>query len=162
MVAATIVLIDGIWFLQAFLSGEITARFVLDSLLLLVLGGGVVAGFRLLGSPAYQRRISVDRATIADLKAIVFALTTKNGAASIELPARLSRSDANGFGRGPVDTTPYVYRRIDARDYEICATFLEPSPPDADPDDAHRSGNVCYRYQHAGMIPSRSLVHDRT
>jgi uncharacterized protein DUF5671 len=41
VVATILVLVDGIWFLEAFLQGEITVRFVLDSLVLLVLGGGV-------------------------------------------------------------------------------------------------------------------------
>jgi hypothetical protein len=43
VIAATIVLIDGIWFLQALLRGELSIRFFLDSLVLLVLGGGVFA-----------------------------------------------------------------------------------------------------------------------
>jgi hypothetical protein len=43
VIAATIVLIDGIWFLQALLRGELSVRFFLDSLVLLVLGGGVFA-----------------------------------------------------------------------------------------------------------------------
>jgi len=39
--AAVVVLGDGIWFLEAFLRGELSVRFALDSLVLLVLGGGV-------------------------------------------------------------------------------------------------------------------------
>jgi hypothetical protein len=41
VITALIVLMDGIWFLEAFLRGELSVRFVLDSLVLLVLGGGV-------------------------------------------------------------------------------------------------------------------------
>lgn len=43
VIAATIVIADGIWFLDALLRGGITVRFVLDSLVLLILGGGVFA-----------------------------------------------------------------------------------------------------------------------
>jgi hypothetical protein len=43
VIAAVVVLGDGIWFLGAFLRGELTVRFILDSLVLLVLGGGVFA-----------------------------------------------------------------------------------------------------------------------
>lgn len=43
VIAAIIVLMDGIWFLNALLRGELTVKFVLDSLVLLVLGGGVFA-----------------------------------------------------------------------------------------------------------------------
>ncbi len=41
VIAAIVVLADGVWFISALLRGELTVRFVLDSLVLLVLGGGV-------------------------------------------------------------------------------------------------------------------------
>jgi Domain of unknown function (DUF5671) len=41
VIAALVLLSDGIWFLQTFLRGEITFRFVLHSLLLFIIGGGV-------------------------------------------------------------------------------------------------------------------------
>ena len=41
VLAAIVVLLDGIWFLESLLRGALTVRFVLDSLVLLVLGGGV-------------------------------------------------------------------------------------------------------------------------
>jgi len=43
VIAATVLLADGIWFLQALLKGDLTLRFILDTLVLLVLGGGVFA-----------------------------------------------------------------------------------------------------------------------
>jgi Domain of unknown function (DUF5671) len=43
VIAAIVVLMDGIWFLNALLRGELTVKFVLDSLVLLALGGGVFA-----------------------------------------------------------------------------------------------------------------------
>jgi hypothetical protein len=56
IIAALVVLTDGIWFLGAFLRGEVTVRFVLDSLVLLGLGGGVF-GYYLAGlrTPAGDR-----------------------------------------------------------------------------------------------------------
>jgi len=41
VIAAVIVLGDGIWFLRTFLNGEVTIRFVLDSLVLFAIGGSV-------------------------------------------------------------------------------------------------------------------------
>jgi hypothetical protein len=41
VIAAIVVLLDGVWFISALLRGELTIRFVLDSFVLLVLGGGV-------------------------------------------------------------------------------------------------------------------------
>lgn len=43
VIAALIVLSDAIWFIEALLRGELTMRFLLDSLVLAVLGGGVFA-----------------------------------------------------------------------------------------------------------------------
>jgi hypothetical protein len=39
--AGLVVLVDGMWFTNALLRGELTTRFILDSIVLLVLGGGV-------------------------------------------------------------------------------------------------------------------------
>lgn len=39
--ASLVVLGDGVWFVDTFLRGELTVRFVLDAIVLLVLGGGV-------------------------------------------------------------------------------------------------------------------------
>lgn len=41
VVAAIILLTDAAWVIQALIRGELTVRFILDSLVLLVLGGGV-------------------------------------------------------------------------------------------------------------------------
>jgi Domain of unknown function (DUF5671) len=43
VIASVVVLGDGIWFLEAFLRGELTVRFILDSIVLFVIGGGVFA-----------------------------------------------------------------------------------------------------------------------
>lgn len=41
VIAAIIVITDAVWFIEALIRGELTARFILDSLVLLVLGGGI-------------------------------------------------------------------------------------------------------------------------
>jgi hypothetical protein len=41
VIAAVIVIADGVWFVNAFLRGELSTRFMLDELVLFVLGGGV-------------------------------------------------------------------------------------------------------------------------
>jgi hypothetical protein len=43
VLAALVVLTDGVWFTNALLRGELTMRFILDSCVLLVLGGGIFA-----------------------------------------------------------------------------------------------------------------------
>ncbi|MEO9171233.1 MAG: DUF5671 domain-containing protein [Candidatus Baltobacteraceae bacterium] len=49
--AAVIVVTDAVWFVGAFLRGELSARFLLDSLVLFVLGGGVFAYYLLTIDP---------------------------------------------------------------------------------------------------------------
>ena len=56
VLAALVVLADGIWFVTALLQGQLTIRFALDSLVLLVLGGGVFAYYlATIGSPKESR-----------------------------------------------------------------------------------------------------------
>ena len=56
VIAAIFVLMDAIWFLNALLRGELTVKFVLDSLVLLGLGGGVFAYYlNGLRQPASER-----------------------------------------------------------------------------------------------------------
>src|SRR5579862_45937 len=49
--AALVVLGDAIWFVTSLLQGELTVRFLLDSLVLLVLGGGVFAYYLITINP---------------------------------------------------------------------------------------------------------------
>lgn len=51
VLASLTVLADAIWFVTSLLRGELTVRFVLDSLVLLVLGGGVFAYYLLTINP---------------------------------------------------------------------------------------------------------------
>ena len=62
VIAAIVVLMDAIWFLNALLRGELTVKFVLDSLVLLVLGGGVFAYYLSgLRPPAAERSEGAER-----------------------------------------------------------------------------------------------------
>jgi hypothetical protein len=55
VIAAIIVIGDGVWFIQALIQGELTARFLLDSLVLLVLGGGIFAYYLTTMEPPVQQ-----------------------------------------------------------------------------------------------------------
>ncbi len=55
VIAAVVVLGDGFWFISALIRGELTVRFVLDSLVLLILGGGVFLYYlKTIDAPAAQ------------------------------------------------------------------------------------------------------------
>lgn len=51
VIAAIVVLCDAAWVIEALIRGELTLRFILDSLVLLVLGGGVFAYYLLTMEP---------------------------------------------------------------------------------------------------------------
>ncbi|HZZ00685.1 MAG TPA: DUF5671 domain-containing protein [Candidatus Baltobacteraceae bacterium] len=55
VIAALVVLGDAIWFLTSLLRGELTVRFILDSIVLLVLGGGVFAYYLATINPPAER-----------------------------------------------------------------------------------------------------------
>lgn len=56
VVAAIVVLTDAAWVVQALIRGELTLRFILDSLVLLVLGGGVFVYYlRTMEPPVYAQ-----------------------------------------------------------------------------------------------------------
>ncbi len=51
VIAAIIVITDAVWFIEALIRGELTTRFILDSIVLLVLGGGVFSYYLLTMEP---------------------------------------------------------------------------------------------------------------
>lgn len=55
VIAAIIVISDGVWFIEALIRGELSARFILDSIVLLVLGGGVFWYYLMTMEPAPAR-----------------------------------------------------------------------------------------------------------
>ena len=55
VIASIVVLADAVWFFGALLRGEITSRFILDSLVLLILGGGVFTYYLATMNPPTSR-----------------------------------------------------------------------------------------------------------
>lgn len=106
-----------------------------------------------IGSPAYERRLDADAARVESLKRIARAIyegtpshAPPRTAAHIGVAARDLRD--------PITRAAYAYRRIDARAYQLCATFDAATPPD-DIDSAwkHPAGNWCYRIAAATGTP---------
>ncbi|HEY1428082.1 MAG TPA: DUF5671 domain-containing protein [Candidatus Tumulicola sp.] len=54
--AAIVLVVDAVWFVSSFLQGQLSARFLLDSLVLLVLGGGVLLYYLLTMEPPAAAR----------------------------------------------------------------------------------------------------------
>ena len=85
--------------------------------------GGLALAFVFLGSPAHQRRITIDERRTGDL--IGIAGTVHDRFAVDGLPERLAPRLA---GSDPVTHRRYEYRRVDARHYVLCAIFDTDQP----------------------------------
>jgi hypothetical protein len=106
----------------------------------------IVGGFLFTGSPEHDQRIAADRARIDDLRSIATAISLDASVPEIPpLKVRPTYSDGRGTLSSAVSTAPYPYRRIDARHFELCATFLEKAP-DTNPAFPHDAGNACFRF----------------
>lgn len=178
LIAAGVVIGDLIAFLAYLLQGEITMRFVAKVVTVFVLAAGVfvyyftglnaetrdrwyagaacvavaagvIAGFSLLGSPAHQRQIGADRRRVENLRAIAWELHARPGG----LPQSLNELKADRTD--PVTGAPYEYRPVGGTEYELCATFEAPQPPEPRPAPywRHGAGRECFRLDSTKSVP---------
>lgn len=163
--ASLTVLIDLVVLVQYFVSGEITARFILKVAAVLIVAGivgwyyvrrlhsdltkqyvnGVAAlgalivlgtivwAFTVIGGPGSQRTLRLDQRRLEDLQSIQWSVINY-WQQTETLPADLSAlaTPLSGytvprdpeFGQGKV----YEYRVVEAKTFELCATFAAPLP----------------------------------
>ncbi len=123
--------------------------------------GSLVAGFFIIGSPAYQRDLRFDQQRVNDLQTITQHITTF-WQAKQELPALLAQVEDPLRGAyipsDPETGAPYVYRKLGTLTFEVCAVFLRASQggaatPKARPWNfsmgqdvffSHREGEQCF------------------
>jgi hypothetical protein len=154
LLAAIGVVSDLVCFVDFFLRGELTVRFVLKCLTVFAICGSVfhyylgflrgrragrayavlavagattavVFGLSVTGTPAVQRSIESDNRRVQDLRALAGAI-----ASSTALPESLTEFSATRPGlrvADPETRRPYEYRRISENRYELCATFAATS-----------------------------------
>lgn len=196
-IAALTIIIDLIILINYFLSGEITVRFVLKILVVLITAGivfgyyiwdlrrdvaqasgtmklfvwivsalalvSIVAGFFLIGSPFYQRKVRFDDRRVSDLQTIQYQIINywqqKN-----KLPEKLQdlNSTTTGF-TAPLDPetgNEYEYKTNSDLSFDLCTTFGTPTPKALRGDEQsiplpvgyddsprnwmHDSGHVCF------------------
>jgi hypothetical protein len=177
VITAVALLGDGVWFLQQFLLGDLTLRFVLKSLVLFVVAGGVlwyylgtvrpsagtssrdgifgwaatgavvlaiVLGFTGVGTPAYERSLSLDEQRVSDLRTIASAMTDTYRTTK-RLPKILP--DSQRAMVDPVTRKPYSYVPMSGSHYKLCTAFDAPSAESTDsPFWQHGSGESCYTF----------------
>lgn len=113
--------------------------------------GGVVAGFMFLGSPAHGRLVALDERRIDDLQSMSSRINQRYSGRTLPaaLPPGVALDD-------PQTHRPYAYRREGNKTYTLCATFALPSEkqdtvsPYSDMKLwGHRAGTACFP-QHTG------------
>ena len=110
---------------------------------------GLVVGFWLLGSPAQQREVAVDRKRVEDLRAIARELHARGGTPPESLSElRAQQHDA-------VTGAEYEYRPLDGTRYQLCATFSAPTQrgPLEPPFWRHEAGRQCFTLDAARLTP---------
>ncbi len=177
VVTAVALLGDGVLFLQQFLLGDLTLRFVLKSLVLFVVAAGVlwyylgtvrpsagtssrdgafgwtvtaavvlaiVLGFTGVGTPAYERSLSLDEQRVSDLRTIAGAMTDTYRTTK-RLPKVLP--GAQRATVDPVTRKPYTYVPSEGSHYKLCTVFDTPSiRTSGSPFWQHASGQSCYTF----------------
>jgi hypothetical protein len=114
----------------------------------------VAAALMVLGPPSRQRAEALDRQRAADLRHVAEDLADRYAATKQPVPDRLTDPK-----RDPVSGRPYDYRRVDATQYELCATFDRRSVKSDDPvlDDGafwrHPAGRACYEFDARRAVP---------
>jgi hypothetical protein len=154
LLTASAVISDMVVFVDYFLKGEITVRFVLKCATVLAICGSIFwyylgflrgqarswrytalavagagaafcAGLLTAGSPPLQRQFAADNRRIQDLRSVAAVL-----ASTPALPASLAtlkESRPSLAVNDPVTRAPYEYTLKAGRQYELCATFSKAS-----------------------------------
>ena len=117
---------------------------------------GVVAGFRVLGTPNRQRLIAADRERIQDLRSIAWRLyedaeKARDRGQPVELPESLSERDRT---TDPITDLAYEYHRLSETAYELCAEFATDSSTyplstprnERENDWRHPQGRHCFEF----------------
>ena len=180
-VAAVVLLGDAIWFLGAFLTGEVTSAFVVKSALLIGVTGGVFAYY--LGSVratvlgTARDRVYAGIAFAAIAIALILGFIPLGSPADRQAIARDNdklqtlyglandaNDDRNASGAKSIPATlsgasAGVYARIDANAYKLCDTFERPSPADVTGTWKHPAGYYCFTLdarRSPSYVPSQS------
>ena len=166
VVASVVLLGDAIWFLGAFLTGEVTGAFVVKSALIIGVTGGVFAYY--LGSVRATVLATVRDRCFAGVAIVAVAIALILGFIPLGSPSdqqAIARdnvklqalyglaSDANddrnasgakGLPAKMPGTIGRDYTRIDANTYKLCETFERSSPPDDTSTWKHPAGYHCF------------------
>jgi hypothetical protein len=178
LVTAGAMIGDLICFLDYFLTGELTLRFVMKSGTVMAICGGIFGyylgslrgrrnrsfglaatvavtaafctGLIVAGPPASQRRFEADRRRVQDLREAANVIKAKHDQVAA-LPDSLS-----GIGNAdPATGAPYEYRKLGASGYQLCAVFggATEEPQNVTVFWRHAAGRQCFTLDAAKPVP---------
>jgi hypothetical protein len=129
------------------------ARWLLPAIVVSAVVAAIIAGLLLIGSPAEQRVLALDRHRESDLSNITRA-TTRYWDLHSSLPQSLDELAKYPSGYAfsitdPETGAPYEYRITGEKTFELCATFGAPTPKSPDeglnvPAYRHDAGRQCF------------------
>jgi hypothetical protein len=168
VIAAMVLIGDGIWLLASFLTGAVTTAFVVKCLVVLAITGGTFAYY--LGSvratdlPAWRTRLYGGIATAAVIIAMIAGFGPVGSPFAQQAIARdraierglydlasVANDDRMAAGAKSIpaalpNAKPGEYARIDANRYRLCATFEAASGVDEIDSWKHPAGHYCYTF----------------
>lgn len=123
-------------------------RIFTAAVFILVLGG-VIAGFIVIGPPSAARAIALDRRRVDDLTLIAARVKEQDG----PLPWMLTRRPDDP--RDPASSEPYAYVKESETRYRLCATFATAANKNdsVTPEWNHPAGPACFRIAHGSAVP---------
>lgn len=109
----------------------------------IAMAAAVIAGLVVLGSPAHQRHLRLDRKRVKDL-GMLNTMISLYWQQHQTLPPDLKAVDAGRYLGDPVSGEPFGYVVTGKRSYRLCARFDLPSDPeDTGVFSTHPSGQHC-------------------
>jgi hypothetical protein len=167
VVTAIVLLGDAIWFLSDFLRGELTTAFVLKTVVLVVLTGGVflyyLAGIRRDELLQTRDRVFATAAIVIVIAGLVagfiplgspaYGLSVKRDYDTVQAIYRIAEK-VHSPVPAKLDAKPYKYERINANQYKICGTFETEYANAVESQWNHPAGDACFSFDtRNGTIP---------
>lgn len=175
------IVIDVVVLINTFLGGEISTRFALKALAVLIIAGfvffyfydearkynkiitivssivillAIIAGFMTVGSPSKQRAMRFDETRVQDLQSIQWKIIEYWQRKDV-LPSQFSDLDdsISGFTvpTDPKNNSSYEYSVKGKNTFELCATFETDRPSDQ---------GISYDYSYPYPVERNSWKHD--
>jgi hypothetical protein len=124
-----------------------------------VMVAAVVAGMSILGSPAHQCALRLDKDRVADLR-MLSSLIGMARQRDKSLPSSIAALDASsGTTTDPATGKTYGYKVTGATTFQLCATFDAPSErevgsPNRADDWEHQAGLQCFNSHGVAGAPA--------